>query len=40
MIVFIRYCKKCGKAFDYGEGDVCNECLKEKEVKDEKVFEN
>jgi len=30
-MIFIRYCKRCKKAFDYGEKKICNECLKKEE---------
>ena len=38
-MIFIRYCKKCGKAFDIGINfDICPECrMKNKEgEKDER----
>jgi len=33
MIQYIRYCKVCQKAFDYGEDDVCAECKKKMACK-------
>jgi len=33
MIQYIRYCKVCKKAFDYGEDDVCAECKKKMACK-------
>jgi len=30
MIQYIRYCKVCKKAFDYGGDNVCAECKKKR----------
>jgi len=28
MILYIRPCKKCGKLFDMGSGNLCSKCKK------------
>ena len=32
-MIFIKYCKRCERAFDVGEGDTCYDCLREQYIE-------